>query len=695
MRKYLFIAIAHIFVLHAYTQTRFVGDAVQLNKAFKLRKLPSVRVWDKNGKEGKLGDYIQRNQLNGGKPLYIAVMGLYGDFKVEELKAITNSSIPDEYNVLVLCVSTDKDFATPGMGKFDSQPAFSKCMIVKTSFEELASFYTNTYPLSVFVDKGGNVLPYTTGSIPALAQVKKILSMIETGKADLNKTWYTRERVIVEPNDPSAYFYYLTSAEGSKYTETYGTKEGILSVTGYVYHEKKYYYEGKIESKTPTGQSQFSGEFKSGVPISTVKLWYADGKVRANLPVNGTAKAFDENGKLSMEGEMQNGLGNGLFTYYTNGEKTQEYNFIKGEMIGIQKEYNKGELKKEFYMSSSFEDLGDLKDGMQNIKINGQWGYVDRLGKQVIAPQYKYAGAFEAGVASVIKNDVSTKINTKGVEVSSDEAKKIRSKWTTEVKVFSTRNEIVNYLKDALVGNLYFKKYYHEPGISFRDKAIQKFDLGGTSYIPLVDIIEVRLGYPTDLKEWGYTINIIGKDSSGISALRSISNTEASFLLKKEVTLRQAYQIQENLKQLARLSGADLVMDKMPYYTQKEIIDLVSKAVGGGRGLKIGYNKILSDIQITQDRIFWSHQSSSSKYNETSSGFNWNDLEEILIGRDDESELVTLTLEFNKKFNRVRVNNNKTTEDKNSRAQLFVPVDQYKKVIGMLYQLIKYDDLFF
>ncbi len=48
-----------------------------------------------------------------------------------------------------------------------------------------------------------------------------------------------------------------------------------------------------------------------------------------------------------------------------------------------------------------FEDVGFLKENLINVKINGNWGYVDTTGKTVIAFKYGNAYHFENGLAIV------------------------------------------------------------------------------------------------------------------------------------------------------------------------------------------------------------------------------------------------------------------------------------------------------
>ena len=48
-----------------------------------------------------------------------------------------------------------------------------------------------------------------------------------------------------------------------------------------------------------------------------------------------------------------------------------------------------------------FESIGVLRDGLIPVSVDGKWGYIDARGKYVILPQFRSAGPFFNGLASV------------------------------------------------------------------------------------------------------------------------------------------------------------------------------------------------------------------------------------------------------------------------------------------------------
>jgi len=48
-----------------------------------------------------------------------------------------------------------------------------------------------------------------------------------------------------------------------------------------------------------------------------------------------------------------------------------------------------------------FNDAGSFSEGLAAVKINGEWGFIDKTGKLIIEPQFDRAGSFFEGLAAV------------------------------------------------------------------------------------------------------------------------------------------------------------------------------------------------------------------------------------------------------------------------------------------------------
>jgi len=368
-RKLFLIKVFVLLSLLPSAQGKFMGDADDLSRKTKLKKIPTMSVWDKKGTKYDLADYISKNQLNEGKPIMLATFGTFGNYSIDELNDVANSSIPDEYNVIVLCVGDMAAMTGTKITKEGYERNWSKFMVAKMLWDDLGLFYKNTWPFSVFADKDRNILYYSDGWIKPVKEVKLLLDQIQAKKMVYGKCWYTEKGEIAGKDDAGAYYYVEVKSEENKIIEKQGTKTKSLSETNYIYKDNVYYYDGIVKSSTEEGQETFIGQFKEGVPVTALKGWHSDGKIRIDMPLNGTAKAFDTEGQLTMEGPMQNGLGNGSFSYYAKGVKTAEYSYKEGKLEGLFKEFKDGELVKEYLIMPQYEDYREIKSGLQAVKI--------------------------------------------------------------------------------------------------------------------------------------------------------------------------------------------------------------------------------------------------------------------------------------------------------------------------------------
>lgn len=85
--------------------------------------------------------------------------------------------------------------------------------------------------------------------------------------------------------------------------------------------------------------------------------------------------------------------------------KTTVYGFIDQET---------GAFIKPVYEEVKMVQIGHFNEGLEPVKKNGLYGYINKEGKTVIDFSYEDAGVFDQGIAPVKKNGVYGFINTKG-----------------------------------------------------------------------------------------------------------------------------------------------------------------------------------------------------------------------------------------------------------------------------------------
>lgn len=76
--------------------------------------------------------------------------------------------------------------------------------------------------------------------------------------------------------------------------------------------------------------------------------------------------------------------------------------FSEGLMpVNIDKKYGYVDEQVKMVIFPQFADAGDFSEGLAPVKIDGKWGYIDHQGRVVIAPQFSSADSFYEGLALV------------------------------------------------------------------------------------------------------------------------------------------------------------------------------------------------------------------------------------------------------------------------------------------------------
>ncbi len=91
------------------------------------------------------------------------------------------------------------------------------------------------------------------------------------------------------------------------------------------------------------------------------------------------------------------------------------------------KEYRWGYINKEGEMmiAPEYHDAWNFHEGLAVVKVEWARGYIDREGKYVVEPKYQYAGPFIDGKAKVMLDDVWEYIDHEGKKVGDAESEKM------------------------------------------------------------------------------------------------------------------------------------------------------------------------------------------------------------------------------------------------------------------------------
>lgn len=53
------------------------------------------------------------------------------------------------------------------------------------------------------------------------------------------------------------------------------------------------------------------------------------------------------------------------------------------------------------FMDESYCNFGDFSEGLLATEVNDRWGYVDKTGEMIIAPNWRWVDEFHEGLAVV------------------------------------------------------------------------------------------------------------------------------------------------------------------------------------------------------------------------------------------------------------------------------------------------------
>ncbi len=104
------------------------------------------------------------------------------------------------------------------------------------------------------------------------------------------------------------------------------------------------YFENGLKNGSETywyanGQKASEGSYLKNKLEGSLTYWYDNGCKASegfykNDKPEGVQTAWDESGQIESEQEYKNGVLNGTSTFYENGEKTVEYIFKNGDVVG-------------------------------------------------------------------------------------------------------------------------------------------------------------------------------------------------------------------------------------------------------------------------------------------------------------------------------------------------------------------------
>lgn len=417
MNKYFLIAMLSL-PLSCFSQSKWVARPAKLAPIAFENKMATMQVVDKLGNPTTLATYFSKNKKHSDKPVLILLFGVSGK-GLNNLKDIAEDQLGLSYNVIALYIGWGKEI-TANMNSFleknEIKSSWDQFLLLSTSYAELkASTGVEVFPRQIFTTQNLEVVAST--ELNPEENVKIMLDAIDAGLTKKDKIWYNKEGHITNASNDDALYYEQNQLKPGYIGLITGTTNEILSKETFHIVEDQFLQDDVLFKKNLEGVILETGKFKDGVPIDSVKTFYENGKTRSITPVNGILKDYDENGLLETQGPIVNGLGNGVFNSYSEGEKTATYNYRMGELSGIQQRFSDDVIVEEWFASSEYDDVGYLSEGLQVVKKNKKYGYTDRAGKTIIPFIYDLANFFRDGKAYVKLNGEFFNIDKNGKRV--------------------------------------------------------------------------------------------------------------------------------------------------------------------------------------------------------------------------------------------------------------------------------------
>ncbi len=295
--------------------------------------LPDVAVTGYDMKTSTLLKFIDKNRKFKNKPLLLMTTYTFCGGCHNIFLKLADGGLTDRYDVVLVVEKTGTDNEAEKIAAYmkrEKVVALSKqynvVFVLQNEFGPL--YNSSATPMFLFADD--RLRPYysftSLDTDTVLKQVPEILKLGEMQLAKRGKVWLDQNMFPVPPDSGQALYYYSIEEKGGRGKMTMGHKNYLQRSDNYIITDKQLVRDGKMIINNLTAgedgtikQSPYSEvTYKMGVPTHAYKSWHANGKVAEDNPLNGVYRSYDEAGVRTAEGPVKNGLGEGLFEYYSD-----------------------------------------------------------------------------------------------------------------------------------------------------------------------------------------------------------------------------------------------------------------------------------------------------------------------------------------------------------------------------------------
>ena len=432
------------------------GDQ-DLNRILFNPQLPELEVEVKEGYKFDLRQFIRSNAKHKNMPVLIITTYDFCSGCIEFIKMIQAAGIAGKYNVVAIYERTGSDKSNGGAAlenllmKKDLGKTCTDVLFVTVDADKSGrAFLERATPLFLFCDKDlkpvHGFISLRIGGDNFKELVELPLDLIASGQMSRKELWYNSEMEIQRKGDKNAILKRTLLEQDGRVMLSLAFKDTVVYRRNYLLKDSILVYDGSHVENYLTGDTAkgfslkkyYKMNFSNGRATSDFTTYNRDGSTNIVIPYNGIMKNYDDSGHLATEGMMVNGLGEGIFTYYNNKKIAWKITFLHGEVSGPYLRYEDGILKTkgnylkgkgggllvvydstgnfsyETYQSDKYDETGHFKDGLARVSKDGEYGYIDKNGTEVIQIQFSEASDFENGKAKVTRNNRNYIINVKG-----------------------------------------------------------------------------------------------------------------------------------------------------------------------------------------------------------------------------------------------------------------------------------------
>ena len=320
----------------------------------RLTSIPALPVTDASGTKSTLKNYLLDNQLYPGKPYLIITWYAHCGGCRKHVDKMIEKGLDEQFNIITLFIRLDSygNQSSQSLAELirKDKPDRNWSRVINLATIDTVAvrhiYNVESTPMYILADGAMNIhATFTSLDIDNVDVAEGLLHDMQkpTGKFKPGTRWFSLSDMPLVVNSAVATSYTHAYVEGNEVVlNSYDLDDSSRQTTRYIRGENEYLAHGRWQLFDKHGELMQEKFYDHGALAKTSRTTHPDGKTAAMFPVNGIAKTFDSEGRLTLEGPMKAGLGDGLFKLYEEGLLTAEIHVKNGLLDGTYTTYEDG-----------------------------------------------------------------------------------------------------------------------------------------------------------------------------------------------------------------------------------------------------------------------------------------------------------------------------------------------------------------